>query len=109
MVLVNNYNREVLGSPFGGVKHRSYGREHTIATLADFAQPKMIRFPSGLGQIPYWRSVTRFSASPVARLLVDGFRLPLSRGRPRRRGLARHVGRNLLHRDRHRRHLAAHR
>jgi acyl-CoA reductase-like NAD-dependent aldehyde dehydrogenase len=70
MVLVNNYNREVLGSPFGGVKHSGYGREHTIATLADFAQPKMIRFPSGLGQIPYWRSVNEIygdSGSEVAR------------------------------------------
>lgn len=57
MVLVNNYNREVLGDPFGGVKHSGYGREHTLATLQDFGQPKMIRIPSGLGAIPYWRAV----------------------------------------------------
>ena len=57
MVMVNNYNRDILGTPFGGVKHSGYGREHTLATLQDFGQPKMVRYPSGLTPVPYWRAV----------------------------------------------------
>ncbi|MBC7769367.1 MAG: aldehyde dehydrogenase [Phycisphaerales bacterium] len=57
MVLINNYFRGVLGTPFGGVKQSGYGREHSIETLRDYAQAKMIRFPTGIGQIPSWRAV----------------------------------------------------
>jgi acyl-CoA reductase-like NAD-dependent aldehyde dehydrogenase len=57
MVLVNNYFRGVLGTPFGGVKHSGYGREHYIDTLKDYAQAKMVRVPSGFGKIPSWRAV----------------------------------------------------
>lgn len=57
MVLVNNYFRGVLGTPFGGVKHSGFGREHAIETLHEFTFAKMIRFPSGLGTIPQWRAV----------------------------------------------------
>jgi acyl-CoA reductase-like NAD-dependent aldehyde dehydrogenase len=57
MVLINNYNRAILGTPFGGVKHSGYGREHTLSTLQEFGAPKMMRFPSGTGTIPTWRSI----------------------------------------------------
>ena len=58
MVLINNYFRGMLGTPFGGTKHSGYGREHAIATLQEFGYTKMIRFPSGTGTIPAWRGVT---------------------------------------------------
>jgi acyl-CoA reductase-like NAD-dependent aldehyde dehydrogenase len=58
MVLINNYFRGMLGTPFGGTKHSGYGREHAIATLQEFGYTKMIRFPSGTGTIPTWRGVT---------------------------------------------------
>jgi acyl-CoA reductase-like NAD-dependent aldehyde dehydrogenase len=57
MVLVNNYFRGMLGTPFGGTKHSGYGREHAIETLRDFGYTKMVRFPSGTGTIPRWRGV----------------------------------------------------
>lgn len=57
MVLVNNYFRGVLGTPFGGIKHSGYGREHYIDTLKEFSSVKMIRFPSGFGEVPSWRGV----------------------------------------------------
>jgi len=58
MVMANTYNRGILGTPFGGVKHSGYGREHTIETLREYASAKMIRYPSGIGSIPSWRAVT---------------------------------------------------
>jgi acyl-CoA reductase-like NAD-dependent aldehyde dehydrogenase len=58
MVLINNYFRGMLGTPFGGTKHSGYGREHAIATLQEFGYTKMIRFPSGTGTLPIWRGVT---------------------------------------------------
>jgi acyl-CoA reductase-like NAD-dependent aldehyde dehydrogenase len=58
MILINNYNRAILGTPFGGLKHSGYGREHTMSTLQEFGSAKMMRFPSGIGTIPTWRSVT---------------------------------------------------
>jgi hypothetical protein len=36
MVLINNYFRGMLGTPFGGTKHSGHGREHAIQTLQDF-------------------------------------------------------------------------
>jgi hypothetical protein len=53
--------------PFGGTKHRGYGREHAIQTLQEFGSTKMIRFPSGTGTIPTWRGVTDIfgTASPA--------------------------------------------
>ena len=58
MVVINNYFRGMLGTPFGGTKHSGYGREHAIQTLQEFGYTKMIRFPSGTGTIPAWRGVT---------------------------------------------------
>lgn len=57
MVWVNNYNRSILGTPFGGVKSSGYGREHCIETLYDWMTTKAIHTPSGLGTIPPWRAV----------------------------------------------------
>lgn len=57
MVFVNNYNRMALGTPFGGAKHSGYGREHCIDTLREYARPKNIRVPSGLGPVPGWSKV----------------------------------------------------
>jgi len=57
LVMVNNYNRAFLGSPFGGTKASGYGREHAIDTLREFVQVKNIRRPSGQGEIPSWHVV----------------------------------------------------
>lgn len=57
MVWVNNYNRAILGTPFGGVKQSGYGREHCIETLYDWMTTKTVNTPSGLGEIPSWRAV----------------------------------------------------
>lgn len=54
VVLVNNYFRGLLGTPFGGVKGSGYGREHWIGTLREWSRIKNVRFPSGLGPIPAW-------------------------------------------------------
>ncbi|KAJ5941759.1 Aldehyde dehydrogenase N-terminal [Penicillium verrucosum] len=53
-VLINNYLRGLLGTPFGGVKGSGYGREHWIGTLREWSRIKNVRFPSGLGPIPAW-------------------------------------------------------
>ncbi|KAI2469476.1 dehydrogenase [Annulohypoxylon bovei var. microspora] len=57
MVWINNYNRNVVGTPFGGVKHSGYGREHCIETLFEWTQPKTVHAPSGLKDIREWRGV----------------------------------------------------
>ncbi|KAI1211663.1 dehydrogenase [Annulohypoxylon truncatum] len=57
MVWINNYNRNVVGTPFGGVKHSGYGREHCIETLFEWTQPKAVHAPSGLHENRDWRSV----------------------------------------------------
>lgn len=58
VVLVNNYFRGVLGTPFGGVKDSGHGREHWIGTLREWSQIKNIRYPSGLGApLPQWRVI----------------------------------------------------
>lgn len=58
MVLANNYYREIVGTPFGGIKHSGHGREHAIETLREFSYEKLIRYPSGTGSIPAWRAVS---------------------------------------------------
>jgi acyl-CoA reductase-like NAD-dependent aldehyde dehydrogenase len=57
MVFVNNYFRNLLGTPFSGAKHSGYGREHCIGALREWSRAKTIRQPSGLGQVPDWRGV----------------------------------------------------
>ena len=57
MVWVNNYNRNVLGTPFGGWKQSGYGREHCIETLYEWCRPKAVHSKSGLGHIRSWRAL----------------------------------------------------
>lgn len=54
IVFVNNYNRAVLGTPFGGTKASGYGREHCIDTLKEFGYLKTVRVPSGRGEVARW-------------------------------------------------------
>lgn len=56
MVLVNNYFRSMIGSPFGGTKSSGFGREHHASTLLEFSYPKAIRVPSGRTPIRRWRA-----------------------------------------------------
>lgn len=58
IVFVNNYNRVVMGAPFGGTKSSGYGREHCAATLNEFSYAKAIRVPTGRMAIPEWQAVT---------------------------------------------------
>jgi acyl-CoA reductase-like NAD-dependent aldehyde dehydrogenase len=57
IVFINNYFRNLLGTPFGGVKQSGYGREHCIQTLREYSHPKNIRFPSGMGTVPTWAAL----------------------------------------------------
>jgi acyl-CoA reductase-like NAD-dependent aldehyde dehydrogenase len=59
IVLINNYNRALLGTPFGGVKSSGYGRELAVETLRAYTRTKNIRRPSGFGQILRWKTVDR--------------------------------------------------
>jgi acyl-CoA reductase-like NAD-dependent aldehyde dehydrogenase len=62
MVLINNYNRAFLGTPFGGFKDSGYGREHAIESLLEFTRTKNIREPSGAGTIPEWPALDELLA-----------------------------------------------
>ena len=57
VVMINNYNRAFLGTPFGGYGDSGYGREHAIESLLEFTRTKSIREPSGMGEIPEWDAV----------------------------------------------------
>lgn len=54
VVFINNYNRAVLGTPFGGMKDSGFGREHSLETMLEFTYAKNIREPSGIGEVPTW-------------------------------------------------------
>lgn len=54
VVMVNNYNRAFLGTPFGGTKGSGYGREHAVETLREYTRTKAVRMTSGIGDIPIW-------------------------------------------------------
>jgi len=54
LVLINNYSRNFMGSPFGGTKASGYGREHCAHTLREFAWLRTLRRPSGRGDIATW-------------------------------------------------------
>lgn len=54
VVMVNNYNRAFLGTPFGGTKGTGYGREHAVETLREYTRTKAVRMTSGLSEIPIW-------------------------------------------------------
>lgn len=58
VVLINNYFRALVGTPFGGVKGSGNGREHWVGTLREWSRIKNIRFPTGQGIIPVWRGAT---------------------------------------------------
>jgi acyl-CoA reductase-like NAD-dependent aldehyde dehydrogenase len=57
VVMINNYNRAFLGTPFGGYRDSGYGREHAVESLLEFTRTKNIREPSGFGEIPEWDAV----------------------------------------------------
>jgi acyl-CoA reductase-like NAD-dependent aldehyde dehydrogenase len=54
VVMINNYSRAFLGTPFGGFGDSGYGREHALESLLEFTRTKSIREPSGLSPIPEW-------------------------------------------------------
>lgn len=55
LVFINNYRRNMLGIPFGGVKDTGGAREHCIETMMEFSTAKMIQQPSGRGELHEWR------------------------------------------------------
>jgi acyl-CoA reductase-like NAD-dependent aldehyde dehydrogenase len=57
VVFVNNYNRALMGTPFGGTKASGFGREHSVDTLREFGRMKAIRTPNGEGPVPRWFAV----------------------------------------------------
>ncbi|KAE8450941.1 hypothetical protein EG329_005381 [Mollisiaceae sp. DMI_Dod_QoI] len=63
MIFINNYNRNAVGTPFGGMKDSGYGREHCIETLNEWSTPKQIRIPNGLGPLPAWRAIADVTKS----------------------------------------------
>ena len=56
-VFVNNYDRALSGSPFGGTKRSGYGREHAPETLSDYGYTRTVRLPSGQRPLPLWPAV----------------------------------------------------
>lgn len=53
-VFVNNYLRNFVGTPFGGVGASGFGRETWGQTLNEYGYHKNIRMPSGTGEILRW-------------------------------------------------------
>ncbi|MFJ9033426.1 aldehyde dehydrogenase family protein [Streptomyces sp. NPDC102274] len=65
VVLVNNYNRAALDSPFGGTKASGYGREHAAETLREFGYTKAVRLPNGQAPVPRWPALAEILAAHV--------------------------------------------
>ena len=61
VVFINNYNRQFIGTPFGGTKASGFGREHHLGTLHEFGYLKAVRQPTGRAPVPHW---------PVAEALI---------------------------------------
>ena len=57
MVYVNNFYRQFIGTPFGGVGASGFGRVHSPETLGEFGRSKSIRLPSGISPVPHWGAV----------------------------------------------------
>lgn len=55
-VFLNNYKRNFLGLPFGGIKDSGNAREHWVGTLEEFSTTKVVQWPSGLGDVDGWRA-----------------------------------------------------
>lgn len=64
VILVNNYCRDFIDTPFGRAKASGYGRESSVETLKEFGRLKAIRFPSGEGRPPSWFAVTKVFSDP---------------------------------------------
>lgn len=62
LVLANNYNRQFIGTPFGGTKASGYGREHCAHTLREYAYLRSIRQPSGRGEVFRWPALNSLLA-----------------------------------------------
>jgi len=56
VVLINNYDRNTAGSPFGGVEHSGFGREHA-ETLSEYGYSKTIRIPTATPPASRWSAV----------------------------------------------------
>lgn len=67
---LNNYRRNFLGLPFGGVKDTGSAREHSIDTLDEWSTRKIIQMPSGIGELPEWGAVSEVFG-PKKRKAVD--------------------------------------
>lgn len=59
MVFINNYNRMLFGTPFGGNRASGYGREHFEDTLQEYLSIKTVRTPSGRVPVPVWSGVAQ--------------------------------------------------
>jgi acyl-CoA reductase-like NAD-dependent aldehyde dehydrogenase len=57
MVFINNYNRMLFGTPFGGNRASGYGRELFEGTLHEYLSIKTVRSPSGKIPVPVWSGV----------------------------------------------------
>lgn len=67
LVFLNNYRRNVLGLPFGGVKDSGFGREHCLETLNEWSTSKFVQFPSGKGGRMSCRGVNEIMGKPEGR------------------------------------------
>lgn len=57
VVFINNYNRNFMGTPFGGIKASGFGREHSLHTLGEFGYLKAVRAPTGREPVMQWAAL----------------------------------------------------